>query len=79
MIGELGDIEETLGMSGSTKENVKDVKIFFDAPIGTLVKTLGCIGKTSSGIKKKLWGIIIFFSRYKKWTLNGAKKMLGAH
>lgn len=28
MIGELGNIEETLGMSGSIKENVKDVKIF---------------------------------------------------
>ncbi len=26
MIGKLGNIEETLGMSGSIKENVKDVK-----------------------------------------------------
>lgn len=57
---ELGNIEETVGMSGSTKENVKDVNIFFDSPIGTLGKTLGCIGKTSSSIKKKLWGIFVF-------------------
>jgi len=80
MIGELGNIEMSLGMSGSIMENVKDVKTFLDTPIGTLGKTLGCIGKTSSSIKKKeLWEIFIFFPRDKKWTLNGAKNMLGAH
>ncbi len=66
MIGELGNIEETLGMSGSIKENVKDVKIFFDTPIGTLGKTLGCIGKTSSSIKKNFRRFYFIFLRDKK-------------
>jgi hypothetical protein len=66
MIGELGNIEEILGMSGSIKENVKDVKIFFDTPIGTLGKTLGCIGKTSSSIKKHFRGFYFIFLRGEK-------------
>jgi hypothetical protein len=78
MVGKLGDIEETLGMSGNIKENVKDVKTFLDTPIGTLGKTLGCIGKTSSSNKNNFGGFL-FFPRDKKWTLNGAKKMLGAY
>jgi hypothetical protein len=78
MIGELGNIEMTLGMSGSIMENVKDVKTFLDTPIGTLGKTLGCIGKTSSSIKKKeLWGIFIFFQGTKNGCLMEPKRCWG--
>jgi hypothetical protein len=66
MIGELGNTEETLGMSGSIKENVKDVEIFLDTPIGTLGKTLGCIRKTSSSIQKKTLGDFIFLPEGQK-------------
>jgi hypothetical protein len=77
MIGELGNIEETLGMSGSTKENVKDVKIFLDTPIGTLGKTLGCIGKTSSSIKTKKLEDFCFFQGTKNGHLMEPKRYWG--